>query len=98
MFSLKNTKQKHILESNWKISFLNPTHYFIPKSIDDLKTVGLFDSKLTVNSSEWYFIEPAKSKFSEFIKVIYSIKDISSAVSFDTVYSSIKIELEILQP
>jgi hypothetical protein len=94
MFSLKDRKQKRILESIWKISLLNPKHYFIPKSIDDFKTVGLFDSKLTVNSSEWYFIEPTKSKFKDFLKVIYSIGDISSTVSVETVYSSIKIELE----
>jgi len=94
MFSLKDRKQKRSLESIWKISLLNPNHYFIPKSIDDFKTVGLFDSKLTVNSSEWYFIESTKSKFKDFLKVIYSIGDISTTVSVDTVYSSIKIELE----
>jgi hypothetical protein len=56
--------------------------------------VGLFDARLTVNSIEWYFIEPTKAKFNNFIKVIYSIDDINSTVSFDTVYGSVKIELE----
>lgn len=94
MSSFKERKQKRVLESLWENFLLNPKYYFIPKTIDEYKSVGFFDSKLTVNSIEWYFIEPAKAKFNEFIKAIYSIDDISSTVSFETVHDSIKIELE----
>ena len=94
MSSYQERKQKRVLESLWRNFLLNPKYYFIPKTIDEFKSVGLFDSRLTVNSINWYLIEPAKAKLNEFIKVIYSIDDISSTVSFDTVYDSIKIELE----
>lgn len=94
MFSFKDRKQKRTLESLWKKFLLNPKHYFIPQTIDDFKSVGLFDSTLTVNSSKLYFSEPTKAKFNDFIKVIYSIDDIRDTISLDTVYGSIKIELE----
>jgi hypothetical protein len=94
MSSYQERKQKRVLDSLWKNFLLNPKHYFIPKSIDEFKSVGFFDSKLTINSIEWYFTERTKAKFNELIKAIYSIDDISSTVSFDTVYNSLKIELE----
>jgi len=94
MFSFKDGNQKRTLESLGKKFFLNPKNYFIPQTIDDFKSVKLFDSRLTVNSSDWYFNESTKAKFNDFIKLIYSIDDINRTVSFDTVYGSVKIELE----
>ncbi len=94
MSSSKERKQKRVLEYLWKNFLLNPKYYFIPKTIDEFKSVGLSDLSLTVNSIKWYFNERAKAKFNEFFNIIYSIDDTSSTVSFDSVHNSIKIELK----
>src|SRR5919202_2572151 len=96
MSSFENRKQKRTLEHIWKNFLLNPNHYFAPKNIEEFKSVRLSDSKLKINSTAWYFTDTAKTKLNEFTKLIFSIDvdDIGSTVSVDTVYSSIKIELE----
>lgn len=94
MSSYEERKQKRKLGSLWKDFLLNPKSYFIPKTIDEFKSVGLFDLSLTVNSITWYFTKGAKDKYNDFVEIIYSINDITSTVSWLTVHKLIKNELE----
>ncbi len=89
-----------ILESNQKVirrlsylwtSLVNPKHYVknyvIPETIDEFKQIGgIFASKITIDSMDWYFSQKSETILRDFVSTLYKIKEIGNAVSFDFAY------------
>lgn len=88
-----------ILESNQKVirrlsnlwtSLVNPKNYFIPKTIGEFTGIGgIFASKITIDSMDWYFSQKSETILRDFVSTLYKIKEIGNAVSFYFAYKMI---------
>lgn len=70
-------------------SLVNPKNYVIPKTIGEFIVIGgIFASKITIASMDWYFSQKSEAILRDFVSTLYKINEIEKAVSFDYAYKT----------
>lgn len=83
---------------NWNIlanSKNKNKNYCIPTSIEEYKKFDRYAARLEINFRDWILLEDAITAFNEVISRIYEAPELKSAVSYETVYTILKKELEV---
>lgn len=90
MFDKKSERK---LSYIWK-TLLNFKNYQIPETIEDLKDVVIWGSKITIDSHECYLTEKAKRSLREFVDIIYSVPEMCNTLTYNTIYQETLKEIE----
>ncbi|KAM3113181.1 hypothetical protein [Phormidesmis sp. 146-33] len=70
-------------------------NYCIPSSIEEYKQFDIYAARLKIGFREWFLLEDAIMAFSEIIDRICEAPGLKGVVSYETVYTAFKKELEI---
>ena len=70
-------------------------NYCIPTSIEEYQKFDKYAARLKIDSREWILLENSITAFNEVISRIYAAPELKGVVSYETVYTTLKKELEI---
>ncbi|MBD2456310.1 hypothetical protein H6G80_19810 [Nostoc sp. FACHB-87] len=83
---------------NWNTLVNNKNknkNYCLPTSIEEYNNFDKFAPRLQINFRDWILLENAITAFNEVFNRIYEAPGLKGVVSYETVYTALKKELEV---
>ncbi|KOP24297.1 hypothetical protein AMR41_21450 [Hapalosiphon sp. MRB220] len=83
---------------NWNTLVNNKNknkNYCLPTSIEEYKNFDKFAPRLQINFRDWILLENAITAFNEVFNRIHEAPGLKGVVSYETVYTALKKELEV---